>query len=549
MIRKKVLLSFLIIVLLATNWFVDYGTNGTSQISLHLFYLPIIISGFIFGSIGGLVTGIISGIMVGPFMQLEMSEGIQQTDVNWLIRLMFFVTVGIVIGFLASKLKKQAYYNQISRLPNRNFVNHMLSSFIKRDGKKHAFLILNLDNLKNINESFGYSAGDHLINEIPLRIRKSLPETKCFIIHWRNHEFVIWLIDINGDKEVLQLVAGLKNGFKDAFMVDRREMLVNTSIGISLFPQHGRNFDALVHHAKTALQEAKKQGKNKYMFYEKALDQKILHQIKMEVQLGQAIKKEEFEVYYQPMVEIKTGKIIGAEALIRWNHPEKGVISPSEFISIAEETGQIVTIGYWVLQTACKQNKAWQDLGINPIVISVNLSLKQLQKEDCVSVISNMLQETGLSPKYLELELTESNIIDGTHENIQKIRNLKEIGLRISLDDFGTGYSSLSYLKIFPIDTLKIDSSFIKDIATENVEEKICKAIITMAHSMNLKVVAEGVEDIQQMEILKINGCDVIQGYYFSRPVPAKELDKMLKEGFKNTFSQNTTEIYISDKR
>jgi EAL domain-containing protein (putative c-di-GMP-specific phosphodiesterase class I) len=305
---------------------------------------------------------------------------------------------------------------------------------------------------------------------------------------------------------------------------------ISTSIGISLYPLDGDNVETLLKNADRAMYHSKAEGKNNYQFYKEPMNVAVLEKISMEKQLKSAFDAKEFELYYQPQIDIHSWQIVGAEALLRWNHPERGTLLPDTFIPIAEETGLMIPIGTWILYTACAQNKTWQDAGVDPIRVTVNLSGVQFRQANFIETVDTILKETGLNPAYLEFEITESILMENMEEVIAGLNTLKSMGIHISIDDFGTGYSSLSYLNRFPIDTLKIDQSFVKDIRTINDDLAIIKAIIALAGSLNLKVIAEGVETEEQLAFLHKQGSDMIQGFLFSPPLPAGRFAGFLNE-------------------
>jgi EAL domain-containing protein (putative c-di-GMP-specific phosphodiesterase class I) len=314
-------------------------------------------------------------------------------------------------------------------------------------------------------------------------------------------------------------------------MIDNHEVFITTSIGISIYPHDGIDAENLLKNADTAMYYAKDQGKNNFQFYAQHMNIAACKRFEMENRLRKALDNKEFHLYYQPQLDIRSGNVVGVEALIRWIDAQNNVVLPGAFISLAEETGLIVPIGEWVLHTACSQNKAWQDAGFPLMYVSVNISSVQFKQPSFISTVKNVLQDTGLDPHYLELELTESILMESTETAIQTLKELKSMGVRISIDDFGTGYSSLSYLKRFPIDTLKIDRSFVQDVTSDPDDKAIINAIIALARSLNLKVIAEGVETIQQLVCLHEQGSDGMQGYLFSPPLPIDSLTQLLKEG------------------
>jgi EAL domain-containing protein (putative c-di-GMP-specific phosphodiesterase class I) len=307
------------------------------------------------------------------------------------------------------------------------------------------------------------------------------------------------------------------------------------SIGITLYPYDGEDADTLLRNADTALYRAKEQGRNNYQLYTPAMNARAFERLALENSLRKAVERKEFLVYFQPQVDVLTGAIMGVEALLRWQHPDLGIVYPSEFISIAEETGLISQLGEWVLRTSCQQNKAWQKAGLPPMTVAVNLSGRQFQQLDLVENMSRILKETGLDPHWLEIEITESIAMQNADYTNVMLRNLKSMGVRVALDDFGTGYSSLSYLKKFPIDTLKIDQSFVRDLTNDSNDAAIANAIIVLAHSLKLKVIAEGVETKEQQAFLSQHHCDIIQGFLFSVPLPPPALEVLIRQHLQKT--------------
>ena len=430
-------------------------------------------------------------------------------------------------------IKYMAYHDSLTQLPNRNLFNERLKQALanaERNKTNVAVLFIDLDRFKVINDSLGHAFGDLLLKSVSRRLQGCLRDHDT-IARQGGDEFTVILHDCT-EESAKNVAERMINELANPFVLNNHEVTISPSIGISLYPSDGTNPDTLIRNADRAMYQAKDHGKNNYQFYEKDMEAQYTKRLKLENDLRKALARKEFVLYYQPQVDIHSHEVIGVEALIRWNHPENGFISPAEFIPLAEETGLIVPIGEWVLYTACLQNKAWQDAGYTPMRMSVNLSARQFRQTDIDVLVDRVLKETGLDPKYLDLEITENMSmfdVDMTTETLQK---LKRLGVNISIDDFGTGYSSLNYLKRFPIDSLKIDQSFVHDIHSDTDDAAIVKAILAMAHSLDLKVVAEGVETERQLSFLKEQKCDQAQGYYFNRPLSPEHLESMLtKQG------------------
>lgn len=375
----------------------------------------------------------------------------------------------------------------------------------------------------------GHSVGDLLLNAVAERLTASVRDGDT-VACLGGDEFTIILADVAKEEDVAKAAHKIHNVFSKPFDLEGRELFATTSIGISIYPKDGEDPETLLKNADTAMCRAKEEGRNNYQFYSPTMTVKAAERLALEDSLHHALQRGEFLLHYQPQVDLKTGQIIGMEALVRWQRPDRGMVSPKEFIPLAEETGLIVPIGEWVLRTACAQNKAWQAAGFPPIRMAVNLSARQFQQRNLIEMVARVLEETGLASNYLELELTESSIMQNVQTTIATLRELNAIGIAISIDDFGTGYSSLNYLKRFPINTLKIDQSFVHDIPNDPDDAAIVTAIITLAHSLKLKVIAEAVEIVEQLEFLRSLQCDKIQGYLFSKPLPAEEATKLLAE-------------------
>ncbi|MDR7073301.1 sensor domain-containing phosphodiesterase [Fictibacillus barbaricus] len=445
--------------------------------------------------------------------------------------------VGYVITFkdntvrkkMEEKIRYHAYYDSSTNLPNRVLFRDMLNkelSYAEKHNEQLAVMFLDLDRFKTINDTMGHSIGDELLKKVAERLVAFIPE-ECTISRQGGDEFTIILPRVKCEEDVRQFSERVLETFSNSFDLNGNEVFIKTSIGISLYPKDGNTSDILVKNADTAMYKAKESSGGNYCIYEKYMDFRSLDSIKLESDLNKALQNNEFQIYYQPQVDFLNKKIVGVEALIRWKHPLRGMISPMEFISIAEETGLIVPIGEWVLKTACKQVEEWHDQGFPPIYLSVNMAAQQFKQKSLIPMIHAILEETGLSPEFLVLELTENAIIKDTEATICVMKQLRELGIRIAIDDFGTGYSSLGYLKNFPIDTLKIDQTFVKDIVQDKNNAAITNTIISLAKNLNLNVIAEGVETQEQIDFLLSSNCSYMQGYYFSRPVSGSDVEKL----------------------
>ncbi len=431
-----------------------------------------------------------------------------------------------------SQLERQANYDTLTALPNRNLFHDRLDqalTYAHRHDSGLAVLLIDLDRFKNINDSLGHTAGDILLQDVATRIAGCVREGDT-VARLGGDEFVAILSEIAAEEDTTAVTRKILEALAEPFTIEGRELHVTGSIGIALHPKDGDDAETLLKCADAALYRSKDLGRNMSQFFNVEMNAKAMERLMLEGGLRRALEQREFLLHYQPRVDLRTGEITGMEALVRWQHPEMGLISPVRFIPVAEEAGLIVPLGEWVLRTACEQNKSWQRAGLKPVCVAVNLSARQFRHQDLVQVVAGILKETDLDPCYLELEMTESLIMQNVEETIATLTRLKAMGVKLSIDDFGTGYSSLSYLKRFPIDMLKIDQSFVCNITTDPDDAAIAKTIISMAHDMQLKVIAEGVETGEQKSFLRLRHCDEMQGYFFSRPVPAGEFEVLLLE-------------------
>lgn len=428
------------------------------------------------------------------------------------------------------RIEYLADHDALTGLANRNLLADRVAHALHhahRTGHLLVLLFLDLDRFKDINDSFGHVLGDSLLKGVSVRLLNAIRETDT-VARQGGDEFIILLMDLQDLQDVVNAIAKITHVFSEPFMVDGHELHMTASIGATVYPNDGDDMQILLRNADTAMYQAKGAGGNGFHFYSRDMSMRALEQAELERELRRAIDNREFELFYQPQVDIDSSRIVGAEALIRWRHPKIGVVDPIRFIPLAEKVGLIIPIGDWVLKTACAQNKAWQQAGLPKIDISVNLSARQFMQEGLVERVAQILQETGMDARHLELELTESMVMNSAEQFITKLRKLKAMKVRLSIDDFGTGYSSLSYLKRFPLDRLKIDQSFIRDIATDAEDAAITRSIIALGRSLSLKVIAEGVEMEEQIAFLRANSCDEIQGYYFSKPLPAREFSVLM---------------------
>lgn len=442
--------------------------------------------------------------------------------------------IGYVITFkdityrkqMEEKINYHAYYDSLTNLPNRLLFQDRLKqglAYAHLHKEMLAVLFLDLDRFKTINDTLGHSYGDLLLQAVANRLNQCVYKG-CTVSRQGGDEYTIILPIVHCEKEVKAFSEKLIKAFEKPFDLQGIATFVKTSIGISLYPYDGEEPEDLIKKADTAMYKSKEMAGNEYQFYTPTMDHRTIENVKLEYSLNKALDSDELSVYYQPQFDYRNKKIFGVEALLRWNHQERGMVSPGEFIPLAEETGLIIPIGEWVLRKACNQLKEWQMKGYPDITMSVNISAQQFIKTNFVNMVKEIINETKLSPQYLELELTENLIIQKTDETLRKMSLLKEFGVKISIDDFGTGYSSLGYLKDFPINTLKIDRSFIKDICHDQKNAAITNTIITLAHNLNLNVIAEGVETIEQIDFLISKECYLIQGYFYSPPIEAGNL-------------------------
>lgn len=422
-----------------------------------------------------------------------------------------------------------AYYDELTGLPNRNYFYLTLKEAIgisQKQQEKMAIYFIDIDYFKQINDTLGYKVGDDLLRICADRLMK-LMDGNHFLARMSGDEFIILQRNVHDHTLVESFAKQLIHSFETPIQMGDYEIFTSISIGISIFPENGVKANDLIKHADSAMYVVKEKNRSHYKLFDSSISENFKARLTMENELRRAMRKKQFEIHYQPQKDIKSNSVVGLEALIRWNHPERGMISPGSFIPIAEKTGLIVELGYWVLREACRQNKEWQNNGYDPVIVSVNLSAKQFHSKDLVRNVEQILHETGLSPQYLELEITESVAMTNEESIIYTLQGLRQLGVHVSIDDFGTGYSSLKYLSQFPISKLKIDKVFIHENREQN--QAIIKSIIHMSHSLNMKVIAEGVETEEQLLFLQKEKCDEIQGFFYSKPLHPHKLTTFLK--------------------
>ncbi|MHB8248280.1 MAG: putative bifunctional diguanylate cyclase/phosphodiesterase [Acidithiobacillus sp.] len=429
-----------------------------------------------------------------------------------------------------------AQHDALTDLPNRILLNDRLGQAIalaRRQGKQLAVMFLDLDRFKHINDSLGHAVGDQLLQSVAKRLTAGVRSSDT-VCRQGGDEFVILLADVEHAEDAALSAQKLLAALTVPHRIDQREIHVTVSIGISIYPQDGQDADTLIKSADTAMYHAKEGGRNNYQFFEPDMNVQAVERHSIEGGLRRALERQEFMLHYQPKIDLETGTISGVEALVRWQHPQRGLILPEQFVWIAEDCGLIVPIGAWVLREACQQAQAWQDAGLPPIPVAVNISAVQFRHKDFLESLAVILKDTGLAPHYLELELTESVLMHDADFTTSILKALKAMGMRLAIDDFGTGYSSLSYLTRFPIDTLKIDQSFLRDIThatADSDDAAIVAAVVSMGKSLHQRVIAEGVETREQLAFLQAQDCGEGQGFYFSRPVTAEELAELLRTG------------------
>lgn len=429
------------------------------------------------------------------------------------------------------ELLRMANHDALTGLPNRLLLQDRLSqaiAYAHRTSRKVAVMFIDLDRFKNINDSLGHDAGDEVIIESARRISACLREADT-VARQGGDEFVVVLSDMADEENAAVVAQKILDTLFRPMIVEGQEVFPTGSIGISLYPRDGEDPQTLLKNADVAMYRAKSEGRNGFQYYAGGMGERALDSLRLEGALRRALERGEFLLHYQPQIDIRTGEVVGVEALLRWQPQGRAMVSPADFIPLLEETGLIVPVGEWVLATACAQHKAWREAGLPPIRVGVNLSARQFQRQDLAKRVTRLLADMDCDPAFLALEITESDVMQNPQAAVEILRQLHAMGVHLAIDDFGTGYSSLSYLKRFPIDCLKIDRSFVRDITTDADDAMIVNSVIALAHSMKLSVIAEGVETAAQLDFLSDHGCDQMQGYFFSRPVPADQIAQLLR--------------------
>lgn len=483
---------------------------------LAVLMVPIFVDSYFWGNIG--------------FNQCQAEQEWSAIEESSLVAIAASLGAAIKRQRTEEQMRHQAFHDALTGLPNRALFNYRLPQTI--DHVRHlnemlAVLFLDLDRFKTINDTLGHAVGDRLLQQATDRLSWCVRQNDT-IARWGGDEFTLILPNLKVAEEAVEVAQRISTALKPAFYLEGHELYITGSIGIALYPHHGRDAQTLLKHADAALYKAKAKGRNTFEFYNATMNLKSTELLTLDSSLHQALERKEFTIYYQPQINVMTGEVTQMEALLRWQHPRLGLVSPKTFIGLAEENGMIMPIGEWVLRTACWQNRVWQAAGLPSTRVAVNLSARQFEQPDLVDRVSQILQDTGLDPTYLELEITETAAMRDVDFTTTILRRLQEMGIRIAIDDFGTGYSSLTYLKKFPLNALKIDQSFVRDLTKDTDDIAIIKAIITLARGLDLSVVAEGVETQEQQEKLRSLNCHEMQGYWLSPPLDAQVATQFL---------------------
>jgi len=437
------------------------------------------------------------------------------------------------------RLAHLASFDQLTDLPNRNLFNERLVASLqqaKRHKRQMVLMFLDLDHFKDINDTLGHSAGDKLLQDVARRLQGCV-RAEDTLARLGGDEFTIIMNEVRQQKDSAAVAEKIIDVLASPFVLEGEEVFVTTSIGIAGYPSCGSDPETLIRHADTALYRAKSEGRGNYRFFEAEMNQAVSERMNMINALRHAAKREEFFLYFQPLLHAHSGDVYGMEALLRWQHPERGMIPSSEFVPLLEETGLIVPVGEWVVREACRQNRLWQEAGLEPMLVSVNLSVRQFHERDLIDMVTSAVTDAGINPQQLQLEITESVLLEHSHAANKILTRLRDIGIKLAIDDFGTGYSSLSYLKQYPFDTLKFDRSFIQGITTSDNAAAIVASVINLGHSLGMMVVAEGVETTQQLAILHDHNCDQFQGFLFGYPMSSESCTDWLLQNTARSFS------------
>ena len=468
----------------------------------------------------------------------------RQPDVYWGfidLLLLSLIGIGMIAALLedereaatlaADQVEHLAYHDALTGLPNRPlFMDRLIVALAQaaRANQKLAVFFLDLDRFKEINDSLGHSVGDILLKTAAERVRRCIREGDT-VARFGGDEFTLLIPKIDKVEDAAKIADKIIRTLKQPFVINEQELVVTTSIGVAMYPNDGLDPETLVRNSDSAMYRAKDQGRDRFQLYASEMNAQAVERLALEATLRKAVNERQLVLHYQPVLEAATGTIVGVEALIRWKHPKRGLLPPSEFITLAEVSGLIVPIGEWVVRTACKQLRSWEKRLGKPLIMAVNLSARQFQHPEIVESIRAALEESDVDPASVEIEITESSAMQNVDHAVFTLRQLKALGVKIAMDDFGTGYSSLNYLKRFPIDLLKLDQTFVREVMTDARDAAIVGAVIVMAHRLGLKVIAEGVETQEQLEYLRREGCDFIQGYLYSPPLPAAEFEEFLE--------------------
>ena len=485
---------------------------------------------------GALAVPVITGNRIAGVMELLAGQPLEPDSG---LRQLLYSVANQIGQFLQRKHAEEALrfiaaHDPLTELPNRSMFNERLRQALSqalRHQRGLAVFFIDIDRFKLLNDTLGHGAGDRMLLACAKRLCECVRESDI-VARLGGDEFVIMVENFSTPREAIAVAQKILSSLARPFVVDGRELLITASVGIATYPDDGADAEALLKNADIAMYRAKEQGRNNYQFYSAQMNKHSFERLAMETSLRRAVERGEFLVQYQPKQSLRTGAITGMEALVRWKHPDWGVVSPAQFVPLAEETGLIAQIGDWVLRTACAQSREWRAMGVPPLRIAVNLSARQFSRESLVKDIADIMQASELSPDWLELEITESLVMHSPEHAAQTLQRFKAMGISLAIDDFGTGYSSLAYLKRFPIDSIKVDRSFVKDIPDDADDMAITRGVIALGHSLRLRVVAEGVETLEQQQFLKANGCDEIQGYIFSQPLSAQDATRLLEASF-----------------